>query len=515
MSRLQTGGPSRVRTFYVDCSVTVRGDGSRAHPWNSLKPVNAFRFAPGDQILLRRGMTCHGMLHPLGSGTPDAPIVVDVYGEGPRPILDGGRHWAAFELFNQSYWELRHLEIVGGDHYGLLISGNSPHSSLTHFVLLDLDAHGAYFTSRTRSDSGEIFLSPRGLGETLNDVRIDHVSAHDTHASEGILVSAGGAFQGSRQTLGTNIVVENSTAHDVYGDGIMVGEARHVLIQHNVVYNTGLCPANCGSSTPNGLWEWYCDECVVQGNESFANHSWSAQDGGDFDIDYYSSQNIVQYNYGHDSAGYCIAFFGAGGTATVGSIFRYNICSNNARNASNASQGDIYVSTWDGGSINGIEIYNNTFYWNPVNDAPLFRTHNVLFSGSLPRIFMNNLVFAKARSFIDANRGITLDHNLYWTLAPFAAWQFDGTTYKNFNAYRTATHQDRHSLFADPLLVDPEYHQVGRPVHAFTLLPASPVRNAGINVCSGRERCSMGEGDFWGHPLPPSEHLDIGADQAP
>src|SRR5579875_3792214 len=159
--------------------------------------------------------------------------------------------------------------------------------------------------------------------------------------------------------------------------------------------------------------------------------------------------------------------------------------------------------------------FTTTHFIGILNDAPLFRTHNVLFSGSLPRIFMNNLVFAKARSFIDANRGITLDHNLYWTLAPFAAWQFDGTTYKNFNAYRTATHQDRHSLFADPLLVDPEYHQVGRPVHAFTLLPASPVRNAGINVCSGRERCSMGEGDFWGHPLPPSEHLDIGADQAP
>ena len=459
-------------------------------------------------------MTCHGILHPLGSGTQAAPIVVDAFGEGARPIFDGGDNPAAIELLNQSYWELRHLEIAGGDRYGVFISGDNPGSHLTHFVLLDLDAHGAHFTSRGRTDSGEIYLSTRGLGEVMDDVRIDGVVAHDTHASEGIFVSAGGAYQGSRQTLGSNVVVQNSIAHDVYGDGIVVNEVRHALIQTNVVYNTGLCPSNCGS-TPNGLWEWYCDDCLVQENESYANHSWSKQDGGDFDIDYYNSHNIVQYNYGHDSAGYCIAFFGAGGTTTVDNVFRYNLCSNNARNAANAYQGDVFVSTWDGGSIDGMEIYNNTFYWNPVTDAPLFRTNNVLYKGSLPRIFENNLIISKSPSFLAATSDVTLDHNLYWTASSSSTWQYNGTTYKNFDAYRAATHQDRNSLFADPLVVDPEYHQTGRPDTAFTLLPGSPARAAGINMCLGREHCSMGLRDFWGHPLPAQALWDIGSDQAP
>lgn len=450
----------------------------------------------------------------LRSGTSGAPIVISAYGKGPRPIIDGGYQLAAIELLDQSYWEIRHLEIVGGNRYGAFIGGNKPHIHLAHIDLADLDVHGAHFTSQRRTDSGEIVLSPRGLGEVLDDVRIDGVVAHDTHASEGILVNAGGAFQGSRQTLGSGILVQRSVAHNVYGDGIVVTEARHAIMQENVVYNTGLCPA-CRGSTPNGLWEWYCHDCVVQDNESYANHSWTPQDGGDFDIDYYNRHNIVQYNYGHDSDGYCIAFFGAGGSTTTDSVFRYNICLNNGRKAANALQGDVFVSTWNGGAIDGMEIYNNTFYWNPVANAPVLRTREAVLKGTLPRFFKNNIVVSTSSLFVAATSGVQLDHNLYWTTAPMAAWRYDGATYRSFDAYRDSTRQDKNSSYVDPRLRDPEYHQPGRPSAAFTLLPGSPARDAGVNVCVGLDKCSMGTRDFWGHPLGSTTRFNIGADQAP
>lgn len=515
------GNPRSVRAegsvYYLDCSAQANGDGSSTRPWNSLATVDGFRFSPGDELLLRSGTRCSGTLHPLGSGTAHAPIIVGSYGKGSRPIVDGGRHVAAVELFDQSYWKVSHLDVVGGDRYGVWVSGDKPDSHIDHIDLADLDVHGAHYVSRQRADSGEVFLSPRGAGEVLDNVEIDGVAAHDSHVSEGILVTAGGAFEGSRQKLGSHILVENSIAHDVYGDGIVVMEARHALIQNNITYNTGLCPANCGT-TPNGLWEWYCHHCIVQGNESYHNHSWNQHDGGDFDIDYYNRHNIVQYNYGHDSAGYCIAFFGAGGSTTTDNIFRYNICSNNARDPRNAFQGAVFVYTWNGGSLNGVEIYNNTFYWNPAAAAPVLETVGAKYKGSLPRFFRNNIVFSTVPSFVSTTSAFRLDHNLYWSSALRAIWQYDGKTYTNLGDYQAGTHQGLGSQYANPLLAGAANHfsgLAGRPTTAFTLLPGSPARNAGVNVCLGRPACSMGGRDFWGHPLPQGGDLDIGANQAP
>lgn len=118
--------------------------------------------------------------------------------------------------------------------------------------------------------------------------------------SEGIFVSAGGSWiegNGVSQPLGSNVTVQNSTAHDIYGDDILIAELNHGLLQSNAVYKSGLCP-DCSGSTPVGLWEWYCHTCTVQNNESYANQSWGG-DGGDFDIDYFNENNVVQYNYGH------------------------------------------------------------------------------------------------------------------------------------------------------------------------------------------------------------------------
>lgn len=502
----------RGRSYYVDCSAPTQGNGSRALPWNSLAAADALTLSPGDQLLLKRGTTCRGMLDPKGSGSTGAPILVSAYSKGPRPVIDGGEHDAALKLFDQSYWEIHDLDITGGNRYGVFVGGDTPHLHLDHIVLADLDVHGAHYVARRRTDSGEVVLDPRGAGETLNDVRIDGVTAHDTRASEGIMVNAGGAFEASRQALGSHIVVERSAAYSVYGDGIVVTEAQHALLRDNVVHDTGRCPA-CQGSTPDGLWEWYCHYCIVEGNESYANHSWAKQDGGDFDIDYYNDHNVVEYNYGHDSDGYCISFFGAGGTASVDNVFRYNVCSNNGRNPRNAVQGGVFVYTWNKGSLNGVEIYNNTFYWNPAANAPLLNTVGAAVSGSLPRFFKNNVIFSTSPLLVSTNSAFSLDHNLYWTTAPKPSWQYDAKTYSRFAIYRGATHQDRHSLYANPRLRDPQYHAPGRPVEAFTLLPDSPALNAGENVCLGLSGCSMGTRDFWGNRPAPHEQINIGADQ--
>ncbi len=509
--------PRSTVTYYLDCSASANGSGTQASPWNSLVSVNAFTFLPGDRLLLNRGTACNGALTPQGSGAANTPIVIDAYGTGAQPVINGGSAQAALTLFNQQYWEINNLEITGGNRYGVYVSGNTPNASINHIYLRNLNVHGATFTSTKRADSGEVFISTKGYGQIVNDVLIDGVTAHDSHVSEGIFVSAGGAWiEGNAvsQPLGNNVTVQNSTAHDIYGDGILISELNHGLLQMNVVYNSGLCP-NCTGSTPVGLWEWYCHTCTVQNNESYANQSWGV-DGGDFDIDYFNNNNVVQYNYGHDSAGYCIAFFGAGGRASLDNIFRYNVCSNNGQRSDLSKQGEVFVHTWDQGSLNGVQIYNNTFFWNPASNAAAFSTITATYSGGDPRFFKNNIIYATVPGMIQTTSAFILDSNIYWTIsASRPTWQVDAATCASFSAYQAGASQDLHSHYTDPMLRIPNYHAAGRPATAFDLLPGSPAAGTGANVCTGISGCSMGAQDFWRHPLPAGTGYNIGAYQGP
>jgi len=507
-------GPAH--SFYLNCSAGHDGTGSKKSPWNSLASVNAFEFHAGDRLLIKRRTVCIGALTPKGSGTPEASIILDAYGSGSLPVINGGTNEAALKLFNQQYWEINSLEIIGGTKYGVYVSGDIPNSTISHIYLRNLDVHGATYDSTKRADSGEVFIFPNGPGQVLNDIMVDGVRAHDTHVSQGIFVSAGGAWiekPGVSQPLGNNITVQNSTVHDVGGDGILIAELTNGLLQRNVVYRSGLC-RKCTGSTPVGLWEWYCHRCTVQYNESYSNESWDG-DGGDFDIDYFNDDNIVQYNYGHDSAGYCIAFFGAGGRASHNNVFRFNVCSNNGRRPDLSRQGEVFLHTWDDGSLDGVEIYNNTFYWNPAANAPAFNSADTVFSGNGSRIFENNIIYSTVPDLIHTSN-FTLDNNLYWTTASASpTFHVNGVSYSNFSTYQTVTGQDVHSYYTDPKLVDSGYHTNGRPTTAFRLMPGSPAFNRGVDICKNANGCSMGSEDFWAHPLSGRHGYSIGADQAP
>ncbi len=305
----------------------------------------------------------------------------------------------------------------------------------------------------------------------------------------------------------TNIVVRNSTVHDVYGDGIIVFFAHRAIIERSVAWNTGFQP-NYSIGTPNAIWTWMCRECTVQFNEAYLSDS-PGFDGGAFDIDWADDDNIVQYNYGHDTQGYCIAVFGAGYT-TRNSIVRYNVCANNGLSPRLARlQGAVFVHTWNDGKLDGVEIYNNTIVWNPPIDAPALMS-DAEFTGQGPRIFKNNIVLSGVPSFVSVRDWLQLDHNLYWnTRGGNAAWKYAGRTYESFTSYREGSGQDRRSMNKDPKLVSPEYHGIGLGKHAFRLAPGSPAIDAGAALSN------MGAHDVFGVAIPQGKGYDIGASEFP
>src|SRR5215204_498440 len=64
-----TPTPSVAATYYVDCSAAANGNGTQASPWNNLATVNARTFAPGDNLVFKRGTTCTGFFYFSSAGT--------------------------------------------------------------------------------------------------------------------------------------------------------------------------------------------------------------------------------------------------------------------------------------------------------------------------------------------------------------------------------------------------------------------------------------------------------------
>ncbi|MEI8291518.1 MAG: hypothetical protein WCH99_18765, partial [Verrucomicrobiota bacterium] len=73
--------------------------------WQSLAKVSSVTFQPGDKILFKAGGSWLGQLQLKGSGNDAEPIIVDSYGQGNRPFINGDGYKAAVLLHSVSGWE--------------------------------------------------------------------------------------------------------------------------------------------------------------------------------------------------------------------------------------------------------------------------------------------------------------------------------------------------------------------------------------------------------------------------
>ncbi len=419
---LVLAGSAAAATYKVDCA---------AEP-AAFARLSETTFAPGDTILLKRGGRCAGPLRPRGSGEPGRPIRLDAYGEGPLPAIDAARAEAALKLSDQQHWEIENLELTGGSPYGLSITAAAPRR---HFVLRNLVVHDVGGVPKKKASGLVVLEGP------LEDVLIDGVTAYNTTQWAGIYVS------GSAAARARDVIVRNSIVHDVDGDGIVLFRTENGRIEKSAAWRTGLQERET-IGTPNGIWTWTCRSCVVENTEGFWIDS-PGVDGGVYDIDWGNDDNIVQHNFAHDAMGYCAAIFGAGKGVTTNSVIRDNLCVNNGRSPKLARrQGDIYTSTWDGGSLDGIRIERNSIVWSPPIDAPAFQMSGTAFQGSRPNVVADNILWSAVSSLVRAAPPVKFERNQYWRpgAAP-ARWSYAGRDYTAIDRWRDIAPTD---LFRKP-----------------------------------------------------------------
>jgi hypothetical protein len=438
--------PTSGRSFYVDCSLS-NGTGNGLSPesaWNSLESVNAMSFSPGDTIALKRGTVCHGELAPKGSGSEQAPIRLTAYGQGPRPkVVAGASAEESLKLFNQQYWDIDSLDLSGGHSYGVFISGNK--GILHHIYVSNLAVHDVFGGALKHKEGGLVSISPGSANQHFDDVLVDGVTAWNTNQWVGIIVGGGDLGYPPESDWSSHVEIRNSAIHDVQGDGIVLFRVRKGRIDSSVAWNTGMQPTE-SVGTPNAIWTWMCDDCTVENNEAYLTDS-PGVDGGAYDIDYGNTENSVIDDYGHDTQGYCVAVFGAG-FVTKQSEVRGNLCINNGRSPRMANyQAAIFLLSWNGGSIDGLAIENNTVYWSPSEDAPALLNEADIKAGTA--VFRNNKIYSTAPWMVDSNMSLSLTQNSYrYFGSGIPEWRYGRQSFSGIHMAQNESKQEIGSSFA-------------------------------------------------------------------
>ena len=521
-------------TYYVS---SAHGDAnnsgtSQSAPFRSLLQINEITLQPGDRVLLERGSVfVDEYLHIKGSGTAEAPIVIDVYGDEslPKPLIqtNGQGIWyqdygkqldnvnhvrtgnvsSCILLYDVEYIEIRNIAMTNEGNFAAGESYNSAYrmdrtgvagvaeniGTVDHIYLRNLDIRNVQGNvyNKHMCNGGIYFVCHQPDDASTGVARYDDILIEGCRLDEvnrwGIAVGYTAYWDrfpyGSSidpdvcRTYGsTNVVIRNNYLTNIGGDGITTMYCSEPLVEYNVL--DGYCQdmtdevyvyeGSRGGQVAAGIWPWMCKSAVFQYNEAY--NSTYNQDGQAWDADW-GDNAIYQYNYSCNNAGGAIMFCG---TYACNTVFRYNISQNDLAGVLNLAR-----------SPNG-EIYNNVFY---IKEG--VRINRTGMSGGWGNTISNNIFYYSGSEPADASLGNWADITANWS----------NNVYYNF----AATPDDPYAITADPLFVEPGQGPTGTQesglVHdrsafeGYQLKEDSPAINAGVPIADN------GGLDFFGNEL--------------
>jgi hypothetical protein len=339
--------------------------------WASLEKVNETIFQPGDQILFKAGAQWEGQLELKGSGTSEAPIRINRYGEGKNPAIHGqGEKLYTLLLHNVEYWEVRKLEITNtgaereARRRGVLISAED-FGDCHHIVLDSLEIHHVN-GSLVKSEGGGSAILWRNSGDSIKtrfeDLQITNCHLHHCGRNG---INSSGYTKRSNWHPSTGVVIRNNLLEQIPGDGIVPIGTDGALIEHNVMRDSPDILSH--EEAAAGIWPWSSDNTVIQFNEVSGHRAkW---DGQGFDSDWNCRNTIIQYNYSHDNYGgfalICNNGHNIGSDGNIGTqstIIRFNVSINDGiRPYPTERRGWFSPAMHISGPVEDTRIYNNVF----------------------------------------------------------------------------------------------------------------------------------------------------------
>ena len=500
----------RAADYYVDNTggSDANAGTSVGAAWQTLAKVSATTFQPGDRILFKAGGSWTGRVELKGDGSAGSPIVVDQYGTGAKPFINGGGYESAVLLYNVSYWELNNLEIIndGGPTLGFTAGSSTVAASALnrygvyvlskanpvryHIYFRNLYIHNIFpetCTSQTTTDpvtGVTTTTDPEGHGiwmltsGKLKDTYYDDVLVERCQFSYlykyGLLISRQQARNPGFE-FHKNVVIRGNTFTQTGSSGFQTGYCDGVLVENNVTDDSGSnADPRMFMTHGSGYWPWNCKNVLIQDNQ-FKNAHGNIDSTG-MHVDYGCTNVIVQYNLSYNNEGGFIEILGD----TDNIIFRYNVSINDGWRTNSAQTGKlIWLSgyAWTGTAFGNIppkncQIYNNTMYVRPG------LTNNInINAGSVNTSITNNLFIIAGTTIYDNNAGTNpgnFGRNLWYGNRPVGL---------------AASATD---ILADPQVVNAG----GTNAEDYRLKLTSPAIGAGAVVATN------GGLDYWGTTLP-------------
>ncbi|GAA1608349.1 carbohydrate binding domain-containing protein [Kribbella karoonensis] len=465
-------------SYYVNCAATSAGNGTQAAPWNTLSETNAHVFSAGDRLLFARGTTCAGQLKPSGSGTAAAPVTVDTYGSGARPVIaGGGTVYAAVHLYNVQYWEIRGLEVTNqgataAERNGILVE-LADFGTGSHYVVDDVYVHDVNGGDTKNSNGIQFRVSGTTTPTHFDDVTVENSEIYHVDR-EGLTTSSSwgcraiyACTSGPAWTANTHVVFRNNRIHDIGGDGVVLRIGADAVVEHNTAYDIWMRSAGNNA----GIWTINSDRTVVQYNEVYRVRRPCCNDGMAFDSDGGNRGVIFQYNFSHDNEGGFVLFCGcASGWSTSGTIVRYNLSINDKSRI-------LYAA-----GENAAQIYANTFYLPSGSTTKVIEDNG---SSSTKATWTNNIIDNLGSGGYDQVANYVFRGNLY------------------FGNHPATEPTDPYKSTADPLLVSPG----STAPDGYRLRSGSPALRAGLNLAGSAAT------DYFGSSVPVNCRPDIGFHQ--
>jgi hypothetical protein len=434
--------------YYVDAVTgNDRNNGlSPAKAWKTLAKVSRFQFKPGSVIAFKSGQCFMGILNISSSGQAGKPIVYTTYGGDEPAIIDGNGDSAAVFCGNQEYIELRKMAVTNfrkgnigmNDLFNGIYVVNEDAGVLHHFHFDSIRVFNVNSTYIAKDDGktdqsryhGGVQFYARGnkTRSCFDDVLVtnsvfEHCSRTgfnfrsdwDDRAAYSRFGDSIGRGLTDNWTPNTGVVFRRNRFSNIAGNGLIVRVAVDALIELNLF-------DSCGKYiSGNAVFNFNTDGTVYQYNEARNTiYNEGDTDARGIDADYRTKNTIIQYNYLHDNGLGGVTATGGPGVGenpinfNIGTIIRYNIIENNARQGA-------YFS----GRLENLQVYNNLFFANETLDdivAIKLNRWTVYPNGAS---FTNNTFCFKGKNIrYDFTRAtnVKFDGNLYYGILPPVAF---------------------------------------------------------------------------------------------
>lgn len=436
--------------YYID-NINGNDNNSGISPaaaWQSLTNVNTHTFAPGDSILFARGGYWRGQITPQ-SGVSSAYITYAAYGTGAKPLILGSKNKSNTTDWTSAGGNIWQSTDTSGLDVGNIIFNNEAAVGVKKWTASALTNQGDFWWDKTGTHTVKMY-SVSNPASFYSNIEL-----------------AIGRFIVYAQ-LDSYFVFQNMAFKYGAADGIEIRNTHHAIIRD-------------------------CDVSYIGGTELTTQVRY----GGGIQFWAYSNNNTIErcrfWEIYDDAVTNQCTPSNAGPAQQYDLFYRNNLI----RNCSESSFCcDLRPATLAGSFLKNIYFENNTCInagggWAAAQRPDLkgFQIYFSAITAPTDSIFIRNNVFYGSRAvlFVD-NSSVhtlsytTMDYNCWhpshtydtiaalWSSTSFSLW-----TASQFAAYQSTNAQDQHSIFTDPLLLDPINND-------FHLSASSPCIDAGTNT---------------------------------